>query len=300
MSERGIIYIITNDINNKVYVGQTTQTLQERWNGHIRTARSNTVPHFAIHNALNKYGVEHFKISAIENNVLYSELNKKERYWIEFYNSKSPNGYNLTDGGDDCGRKVIYKINIFSNDIIEEYGSATEAALLNNLDLSGITKVCRQVGNDSSYGGYKWCYAENYDIDYLQNLKTHCTRKICQIEQGTKNIIKVWNSVQEACANTKTNQASLSGCLNGKSKTANGFCWCYYDDYINFMPKTEHYPVLQINKETGELIKKWNCAKDAALSLSKKETSGIRAVCRGKQKTAYGFKWCYEKEGDNE
>lgn len=60
----GYIYIITNDINNKVYIGQTKNTIQIRWNGHKHTSKS--VCNMLISKAIKKYGVEHFAIREIE------------------------------------------------------------------------------------------------------------------------------------------------------------------------------------------------------------------------------------------
>ena len=55
--------------------------------------------------------------------------------------------------------------------------------------------------------------------------------------------------------------------------------------------------VLQIDINTNEIIKEFNSAGDAAESVtgSRAKSSNIRAVCNGKQKTAYGYKWTFQK-----
>lgn len=97
----GRVYKITNLINNKVYIGQTTQDPKERFRAHCRKNGC-----IAIHSAIKKYGKSNFKIETIALAANPEELNIKETYWIYFYNSTSrKHGYNLCFGGAD--RRVI-------------------------------------------------------------------------------------------------------------------------------------------------------------------------------------------------
>ena len=89
-----IIYKIENNINGKIYIGLTTKDLSKRIAGHIAENKS------YIQKALNKYGLQSFAVSVIDSAESREILCEKERYWIQHYNSKVPNGYNLTDGGD--------------------------------------------------------------------------------------------------------------------------------------------------------------------------------------------------------
>jgi group I intron endonuclease len=89
-----IIYKIKNNINNKIYIGLTTKDLSKRIAEHVSENRS------YIQKALNKYGIQSFNVSVIDSAESREILCEKERYWIQHYNCKVPNGYNLTDGGD--------------------------------------------------------------------------------------------------------------------------------------------------------------------------------------------------------
>lgn len=93
----GIIYKITNTINNKEYIGQTTRNISERWREH--KSKSNPSDGTYLHNAIAKYGHENFTIEEIDNCV-DSLLNDKEIEWIVIANTYYPNGYNLTSGGE--------------------------------------------------------------------------------------------------------------------------------------------------------------------------------------------------------
>ena len=95
---KGYIYKITNTINGKVYIGQTKQTIEQRFiqhKSHARTGQS----HHKLARALRKYGDENFTIELVEI-CDYEILDKRERYWIKFFNSIE-NGYNILLGGQD-------------------------------------------------------------------------------------------------------------------------------------------------------------------------------------------------------
>ena len=89
------IYKITNIQNNKVYIGQTIRPIKDRFNRHINDAINNIIDtHFA--RAIRKYGKENFIIEEIDKAQTLDELNQKEQYWIQYYNSVKE-GYNETN-----------------------------------------------------------------------------------------------------------------------------------------------------------------------------------------------------------
>lgn len=93
----GYIYKITNDINDKVYIGQTKRSIEKRWEEHKRyslQADSKT----KFYQAIKTIGIEHFHIEKIEEIFGVEERNIREIYWIKFYDSFH-NGYNSTLGG---------------------------------------------------------------------------------------------------------------------------------------------------------------------------------------------------------
>ena len=64
----GYIYKIYNDVNDHLYIGQTSQPISDRWEGHKSSARNSTLPSFndTVHIAMRKYGIEKFHIVEIE------------------------------------------------------------------------------------------------------------------------------------------------------------------------------------------------------------------------------------------
>lgn len=96
-----IIYKITNILNNKMYIGQTTGSLQDRFDRHKQDAISGRLDtHFA--RALRKYGIENFIAEIIDTATTQEELNQKEHYWIGYYHA-CQDGYNETDSMFKCG-----------------------------------------------------------------------------------------------------------------------------------------------------------------------------------------------------
>jgi group I intron endonuclease len=90
-----IIYKITNIISGKSYIGQTISSLNVRWSKHTKEYSRC----YALSNAISKYGKENFEIEVIEKCVSRDELDDREVFWINYFNTKYPNGYNLKDGG---------------------------------------------------------------------------------------------------------------------------------------------------------------------------------------------------------
>jgi group I intron endonuclease len=89
-----IVYKAENTLNGKVYIGKTILPLERRILYHER-AKTGLFPR-----ALRKYGRAGFSFSILDTAESDAELLKKEIQWIAFFNSKVPNGYNLTDGGE--------------------------------------------------------------------------------------------------------------------------------------------------------------------------------------------------------
>ena len=112
----GFIYKITNNLNNKVYIGQTIQKPIERFYQHCAKKCDKYILNMVIHKAIFKYGKDNFTFEVIEE-VPKQQLNEREEYWIKYYNSYT-DGYNSTKGGQK-GNKPFK--NIDNNAIIEQY-----------------------------------------------------------------------------------------------------------------------------------------------------------------------------------
>ena len=108
----GYIYIIKNNINNKVYIGQTRMSVEARFKKHLSLQDSNK--NMLIYKAIKKYGKSNFYVEIIEE-TLVDNLNDLEEFYIKKYDSFN-NGYNLCRGGNQPNR--VKKE--FSKEVIDE------------------------------------------------------------------------------------------------------------------------------------------------------------------------------------
>lgn len=93
------VYLVTNLINGKQYVGATSHSIQSRFKEHMWEAYegSNTL----FHQALREYGVQNFSLEELESDIPDDLAGQREQYYIKVYNSyyATGDGYNMTYGG---------------------------------------------------------------------------------------------------------------------------------------------------------------------------------------------------------
>lgn len=90
------VYLITNTVNGKRYIGQTKQTLQKRWIMHVNKNHCRY-----LYNAIHKYGRENFLMEPLCEIPTRELANDFEIEYIKRYRTMFPNGYNIQPGGDD-------------------------------------------------------------------------------------------------------------------------------------------------------------------------------------------------------
>lgn len=206
----GIIYKITNSINNKVYIGKTLETLEERWKQHKKD--SMRFLNRPLYRAMNKYGIENFTIEVIERPKI-EILSERECYWIQYYNSFHF-GYNATRGGDGT---VLYDYQQIVNKYLE--GSLVkEIAEEFECSLDTVSKALKLANLDST-----------------TNSRKKSSKPVCMYDKN-KNFIKKFESLTEAAnwlieqqiAKTDNNKnviAAIGRVVNGQRKTAYKMLW---------------------------------------------------------------------------
>jgi group I intron endonuclease len=95
------VYLVTNKINGKQYVGQTKNTPEQRWAGHVYSARGDkSRRNYPLYHAIRKYGPESFCVATLDVAQSQEELNQKEFDFIAAYNTTDKDfGYNRHEGG---------------------------------------------------------------------------------------------------------------------------------------------------------------------------------------------------------
>lgn len=196
------IYKIENKINGKVYIGATTQCIDDRWRQHLyECSRSG---HRPLYKAMNRYGKDNFSLTIVEET---DNLEERERYWIEQYRSFK-NGYNATTGGS--GKPYIdYDIvlalwkdnkNIKEIHHITGYDCSALSKVLDNLDVTNEERFLRG-----------------------QLVKQ---RPIAMLDKNTKEILRVFSSLREAHDFLgKQQNGHIASACDGNRQTAYGYCW---------------------------------------------------------------------------
>lgn len=156
------IYSITNLINQKKYIGQS-RNIENRWKEHRNSINKSDKYHYPLYRAIRKYGIENFSFQIIEQCKL-EELDKREQYYIDKFNTIVPNGYNQTLGGtttvpqklDQQKAKEIIKM------LEDDFLSQEEIAQRFNVSQNTISDI---------NSGYTWIQE-----DKIYPLRKYCNR----------------------------------------------------------------------------------------------------------------------------
>lgn len=147
----GRIYLISNDLNSKLYVGQTIQSIERRFINHCCNS-SDRGQNMYIKRAILKYGKEHFKIELIEECPI-EWLDRREIFWIDYFDSFN-NGYNLTAGGNNKSRNFaksledIIDIEEFKSFIIDNFPTAKQVEKKFKISHSSIYNLIKRLDDD--------------------------------------------------------------------------------------------------------------------------------------------------------
>ena len=291
------IYKITNKINNKSYIGLTTQNIEDRWKQHYDSAYNQNHPDYntPFKKAIRKYVKDNFTIKIIDEAFNLEQLKKLEQYWISYYRTYvgwiDCKGYNATIGGDapthPC-RKVC-KVNILTGEVEEKFNTIKEAEQVYS---RGIFEIVHNQVIGQKPKGYTWIFEDELS-NWNKELLLIKYRAICQLTSQGK-LIKIWLSQEEAAQAIGTTQGNIWACLNNQRHSAASYQWCYYQDLSNRINK----PIKEKSKEKSvgqydlydNLIQIWPSMSAAAIGTNT-PISKISLVCHGKRKTSNGFKW---------
>ena len=207
------IYSITNNINQKKYIGKTSQTNPyTRWKQHLQLARNknnlqenNSAHSMPIVRAISKYGEINFKFRVIEE-CTEESVNEREKHYIRKYNTADGAGYNCTYGGDGIKKPKKYWSNHPHSKAVSCY--TLDGEWVRDYETRGLAAADVGNGNGSSpinfcikgttfqAFGYRW----SLKGEPLKEVNNRVNRrgKIYGIHPESKRK-KMWNS-QADCA----------------------------------------------------------------------------------------------------
>ena len=276
------IYKFTSKITGKSYIGQSIH-IEKRYQEHLQEVNNNNSKWYQ---ALREQGINNFEFSILEI-CEPSQLNEREIYWIEQYNSYL-DGYNSTPGGNSkCyNPQLIY-------DAWDEGLSPLEIAKKLNI---GTSCVYYNLINYSNYDKHEAKIRGGILAYKTASNNSQQTTNIYQYDlEG--NFIREWNSCKEIQREKGWDASLIGKVVNGERKSAYNHQWKnYYAEkiapYDGVIIKAKK--ILQYDLENN-FIKEYSSIKEAARAVNG-DSSAIKRVCNLEKRTAYGFKWKLKEE----
>lgn len=270
----GYIYKITNDVNDKVYIGQTHLTLQDRWRTHKYAHKKENYP---LYRAMRKYGMDRFHIELVEE-CSDEALDEREVYWIEQYGSFGK-GYNATMGGE--GHKTYTEEEVR---MLWDKGYRVKE-IADELNADPATVRSRL----ETYEPYKEHHKERYRESYINRKGSKAVKQYTLDGE----YIATFPSIAEAERQTGVNKAAITVVCQGKTKTAKGYQWRYEDDNSQVKPARRYNYHLLLRKDADGNIVQFESVKDAAEKMNI-QINSIHRACRTGI-TYKGYYWEYAK-----
>jgi group I intron endonuclease len=218
----GFIYKITNKENGMIYIGQTIQTLEDRWRQHRK--KSSTCLY--LKRAFEKYGIDNF-IFVMICCCVYEELDKLEIHYMIEFNSIVPNGYNLREGGnsgrhnEETKKKISDALkgrtDIFRHQLGKPITEETKKKISDAL--KGRTDIIRNHNHFRTTGMH---HTEKAKKKMSESHK----KKVDQYDLDN-NFIKSFDSIADAAIEINTCRDNIGRVCSGRNKTAAGFIWKY-------------------------------------------------------------------------
>jgi group I intron endonuclease len=235
-------------INNKMYVGKMSKP--------VNKSKSYLGSGVVINKAIQKYGKESFIKEILEENIKPEELSIREIFWIEKLNTKRPNGYNLTDGGEgttgykkthiqiENHRKAITG-NKASEETRKKMSDAHKGKKLSPEHVMNVSKALtgRKLSPEHikkvSEGNKGKKISEDQKRMISEFHKGRPTSEETKVKMSLANkakvkiqqlsldgqVIAIYSSTKDAAKRMNTLRTSIAKCLSGKRKTHLGFIW---------------------------------------------------------------------------
>lgn len=250
----GTIYVIENLETGKMYIGQTTRTVEQRFKEHCKSFSGCHV----LRNAIQKHGQDCFAVETLwEGECSQEELNELEIYYIEKHNTIYPYGYNLTYGGEG-GKFSDEKRKTLSEACIKKYQERPELRIV---DKNKYTEEVRKQISEACIKKYQerpelkeatgkknkgskrtpeqidkmklaWENRKK-QTDYkekMQNsMEKYFKRVYCFDKQGS--IIKTFKSLSEISKEPGFSKGGISSAINKRSFYKNTFYISYQQNF---------------------------------------------------------------------
>jgi group I intron endonuclease len=215
-----IVYKVINKINNKVYIGQTSKTLEVRIKSHIKEANNNS--NLLLHKAIRKYGIDNFTWEVIRYCSNRKELNDVEITEIALHKSIE-NGYNITKGGVGM---LGYKHTDKTKSKISKIGKGRK---ISNIGIQNMSNAKKKQWKDVEYkekqikaAKNRWSNKEEIEKQSIRR----GSKYFIVIDENNKTI---WKGLSQRLCSRELNLdcVAIGRCLKKIQQTHRGFKFYY-------------------------------------------------------------------------
>ena len=201
------VYLHKNLKNQKVYIGQTSQSVQKRWNNGKGYVSS---PHFYA--AIQKYGWDNFEHIILKEKLTAEEADYWEKYYISLYQSQQPEkGYNILSGGNE-------KLKEYWSDENNRKNQSLKRKQYFKNHPEEIKEIVDRLNTFEINEKHRLFMKNNYNTSFLKQINEKRKIQVLCIETG-----KVFDSLVEASKFYNISVGNISSVLSGKRKTAGGY-----------------------------------------------------------------------------
>lgn len=224
----GVIYMFTNKINGKKYIGQTVNERRR----YLEHKRGKDKANYHLDNAIKKYGIEAFNyeilntIIASSKEGLIQQLNRWEVHYINKYNATNYDyGYNVAVGGGANGLGKQYWLGKHhTEETKKKLSKIHKGSFLSDEIKKKISIASNRMWASEEYRKkHKEGMGKYFDNP---NLKHHLAKKTIQYDLDG-NFVKEFESLTEAALKMNCDKALIMRVCQGKAKTAKGYKWKY-------------------------------------------------------------------------
>lgn len=246
------IYLVTNKINNKKYIGQSLKReipgkkrnylkrFQEHLNESFKPKRRRNV----FHDSINHYGRDAFSVELIEDDIPENLIDERETYYINLYDTlvENGNGYNSTIGGQGvhgykCSQETKDKISKSSKQCWEELYNDKERLKQRNQKISnklkGVSKSqevkekLSEIAKTRMIGEGNPFYGRKHTNETKEKLSDYHKNPICQFDDKG-NYIRTFKNVRTLCKELSLPKYATARILvicKGQGFKAYGYIW---------------------------------------------------------------------------
>ena len=321
------IYKITNIVNGKVYIGQSTN-INKRWASHKSEAFNpkSDAYDYPLYRAIRKYGLNNFLFEVLEE-CLSSQLDEKEIAFIKEYNAHGEGGYNQDDGGwnaihgkltfDDIAEihKSLKDRKMTMREIAKQYDvHYNTIKTINNGTAWVIDGVEYPIRKTPVSRSEQKIRAKDNNV-YVPVKKRTFTCPICGkiIVTEKAKMCKTCDEKRQRKVMDRPSALELARLVkeNGFTRVGKQFGvdgntikkWCksygipyklqelieWYDTKMNIPHRQRQ--IQQIDLNTGNVLNTFDSVSAIAKHMGRSDCDNIMAVCNGKRKSAYGYGW---------